>query len=95
MEYIVFDSKIVERKARAELKKSSDAFFVKMGRTNFVSLEGAKQITKIRIHSSDFTNEDLKDLKYFTELKLLEVFSFNLTDFRNIPALEKLETFCV
>jgi len=95
MEYITFESKIVEKKAKSELKKISDNFFVKVGRTNFVSFEGAKQITKIRIRSSNFTNEDLKDLKYFTELKLLELFSFNLTSFQNIPALEKLETLCI
>ena len=95
MEYITFESKIVEKKAKSELKKISDNFFVKIGRTNFVSFEGAKQITKIRIRSSDFTNEDFKDLKYFTELKLLELFSFNITSFQNIPTLEKLETLCV
>jgi internalin A len=95
MEYIIFDSKIVEKKAKAELKKIADGLFVKVGRTDFVSLEGAKQITKIRIHSSDFTNEDLKDLRYFTELKLLEIFSFNLTDLQHIPSLEKLESLCI
>ncbi len=95
MEYIVFESKIVEAKAKAELKKISDDLFVKVGRSNFISTEGARQIIRIRIHSSEFRNEDLKDLKHFPELKLLEIFSFGLTDLQNLPALERLETLCI
>lgn len=91
---IVFESKIVEAKAKAELKKAS-VELEKVGRSSVVSTEDAKRITKMRIHSSEFKNEDLKDLKYFTELKLLEIFSFGLTDLQNLPPLEGLETLCI
>ena len=97
MEYITFDSEIVEKKAKSELKKLPgwESFFVKVGRHNFVRPEGAQKITKIRIYSSDFTNNDLKDLKYFANLKLLDIRSFGLTDLQNAPPLEKLENISI
>jgi len=95
MEYINFKSKLIEKKAKSELKKISEDYFVQVGRSKYISYEGVKQISKLRIHSSDFTNDDLKDLKYFTGLKQLEVFSFDLTDLQNIPLLESLESICL
>jgi len=95
MEYICFESSLIERKAKAEAKKISETLLVKIGKKNFVSKEGANKIIKLRIHSSYFTNKDLEDLKYFPNLKLLEIFSFNVTQLHNIPILEKLETFCL
>jgi Leucine-rich repeat (LRR) protein len=94
MEYISFESKIVETKAKSELKKmpDSESYFVKVGRRNFITQEGAQKITKMRIYSSDFTNNDLDDLKYFVNLKLLDIRSFGLTDLQNAPSLEKLES---
>ncbi len=93
MEYITFKSEIIERKAKSELKKLPDweSFFTKVGRRNFVTPEGAQKIIKLRIYSSDFTNNDLSDLKYFSNLKLLDIRSFGLTDLQNAPLLEKLE----
>ena len=97
MEYITFDSEIVEKKAKSELKRLPDweSFFVKVGRRNFVTHEGAQKIKKIRIYSSDFINKDLIDLKYFPNLKLLDIRSFGLTDLQNAPLLEKLESLSV
>jgi len=93
MEYITFDSEIVEKKAKLEVKKlpDSESFFVKVGRCNFLTPEGAQKISKIRIYSSDFTNNDLSDLQYFVNLKTLDIRSFGLTDLQNAPLLEKLE----
>ena len=97
MGYITFDSEIVEKKAKSELKKLPEweSFFAKVGRRNFITPEGAQKVTKIRIYSSDFTNDDLDDLKYFVNLKLLDIRSFGLTDLQNAPLLEKLESLSI
>jgi len=54
MEYIRFESSIIERKVKAEVGKISKTLLVKISNKNFVSKEGASKISKIRIHSSDF-----------------------------------------
>jgi Leucine-rich repeat (LRR) protein len=95
MEYINFKSSILEKKAKSEVKRISETFLIKVGNRTFVSKEGSEKVTKIRIHSSDFINDDLKELAYFPQLKVLEIFSFGITDLSNIPLLKQLETICL